>query len=113
MFESSARSPQRIRSGRELKPDLDQLGISDSNISLWIHGVDVKQFIVGHRIAPSIHLFLSLIAFTACEQKEPAEEVGKKIDKAVQRTTSKVKETGKATKEKDEEAKKEAKKETQ
>ena len=58
-------------------------------------------------------LFLALIAFTACEQKGPAEKVGEKIDKAVQNTTEKVEETGQAIKEKVEEAKKEVKKETQ
>jgi hyperosmotically inducible protein len=58
-------------------------------------------------------LFLSIVAFTACESKGPAEKAGEKIDEAVQKTTDKAKEVTEAVKDKAEEVGKAVKKSTQ
>jgi hyperosmotically inducible protein len=58
-------------------------------------------------------LNLSIVAFTACESKGPAEKAGEKIDQAVEETTDKAKEVTEAVKEKAEEAGEEVKKSTQ
>jgi predicted small lipoprotein YifL len=51
-------------------------------------------------------LILSIVAFSGCEAKGPAEKVGEKIDQAVDKTTDKAKEAAEAVKEKVEEVKK-------
>jgi hypothetical protein len=57
-------------------------------------------------------LSLSIVAFTACESKGPAEKAGEEIDQAVEKTTDKAKEVAEAVKEKVEEAGEEVKKST-
>ena len=58
-------------------------------------------------------LILSIVAFTACESKGPAETAGEKIDEAVQKTTDKAKEVTEAVKDKAEEVGEEVKKSTE
>jgi len=58
-------------------------------------------------------LILSILAFTACESKGPAEQAGEKIDEAVQKTTDKAKEVTEAAEDKAEEVGKEVKKSTE
>ena len=60
-----------------------------------------------------IVLSLSILAFTACESKGPAEKAGEKIDQAVEKTSDKVKEETEAVKDKAEEVGNAVKKATQ
>jgi hyperosmotically inducible protein len=65
------------------------------------------------RLLTMLVLILSIVAFTACESKGPAEKAGEKIDEAVQKTTDKAEEITDAVKDKAEEAGKEVKKSTE
>ena len=65
------------------------------------------------RLLTIMILILSIVTFTACESKGPAEKAGEKIDEAVQKTTDKAKEATDAVKDKTEEVGKAVKKTTQ
>jgi hyperosmotically inducible protein len=52
------------------------------------------------RLLTIMILILSIVAFTACESKGPAEKAGEKIDQAVEKTTDKAEVVTEAVKEK-------------
>ena len=64
------------------------------------------------KLIAMIVLSLSIVAFTACDSKGPAEKAGEKIDQTLEKASDKAKEVTEAVKEKVEEAGEEAKKAT-
>jgi predicted small lipoprotein YifL len=60
----------------------------------------IRLVIILKRLLVLMILILSIVAFTACESKGPAEKAGEKIDEAVQKTTDKAEEITDAVKDK-------------